>query len=324
MKHPLTSAFFGLSTIVLAHAPSAFATPPAVPTSMGSLGDSITAGAIADYSLESWKKPSHILSLLKKLSDMGAGRNTEAFERKDLSWTVGHAQNFKKLLHAHGEDWKFTQWNGAVSGNASRDVLHEQLPRLLEWSRKTLNQGTPDYVTLLIGPNDICGKKVEDMVDTAVFKKNVHDTLSKLFSANPEVRVLISEIPDVERVWRIARDHRLSGIKGARTCGEVWKKMPFCANLLTVSDESDRRRMRERAESYNAALGEVVAEYGALHDDQVRMARGVYGSKFELGALSADCFHPNQKGHQMLTDTTWASTWWAADEFKAPDLAQKN
>jgi len=312
MKHTLSSAFFGLCTIVLAHVPLARATPPAVPTSMGSLGDSITAGAIADYTLESWKKPSHIFSLLKKLSDMGASRNVEAFERKDLSWTVGHAKHLQKLLHARGEDWKFEQWNGAVSGSASRDVLNEQLPRLLEWSRKTLNQGTPDYVTILIGPNDLCGKKVDDMVDTAIFKKNIQDTLERLFAANPEVHVLISEIPDVERVWRIARDHRLSGIKGARTCGEVWKKMPFCANLLTVSDENDRRRMRERAESYIAALGEVVAEYGAAHADQVRMAGGVYSSKFELGALSADCFHPNQKGHQLLTDITWKSTWWAA------------
>ncbi len=281
-----------------------------VPHSMASMGDSITAGAIADYSLESWKKPSHIYTLLKKLADLASSKNLEAVERKDLSWSAGHAKKIKAKLAARGEEWTFEHWNGAVSGHATNDIINDQLPRLLEWSRKHLNQGAPDYVTLLIGPNDICNKDIEKMTETSVFQSRVQKTIETLLNANSEVKILISELPDVERVWRIARDHKLSNINGARTCSDVWKRMPFCANLLTISDPKDRMRMRQRAEDYNISLDALDAKFQKIAPDQVRVAKGIYDSKFELSALSADCFHPNIKGQNMLSDTTWAYSWW--------------
>lgn len=290
-----------------------------LPHSMGSLGDSITAGAVADYTLHSWKKPTEAFSLIKKLMNSNGGRNLDVVERKDLSWSSGldpksrvmsHASHIKSLLHARGEDWNFETFNAASSGNTSYDVLNNQLPKLLQWSQKTLNQGAPDYVTLLIGPNDICGKDINEMVETKVFKKQVRTIVDTLIAANPSVKILISEIPDMERVWELAKDYRLSNIRGLQSCLDVWKKMKVCDNILTISDPAQRKQMRARVDEYNVALDELFLKYTKSDPDQVRIARGIFSSKFDLDALSADCFHPNIKGQNMLSDLTWQSSWW--------------
>jgi lysophospholipase L1-like esterase len=278
---------------------------------MASMGDSITAGAIADYSLNSWKKPSHVFALLKKLSNLAGGENLEAVERKDLSWTANHANRFKKLLNRKGITANLEHWNGSVSGHASKELAETQLPALLNWSQKTLGKGAPDYVAMLIGPNDICAKDISKMTETSVFESRIKHVIEALLKANSEVKILISEIPDIERVWALAKDYDLSPIKGARNCQEVWQKMPFCANLLTNPNPDDRLKIRNRVEEYNVALNALVYTYAKTHPDQVRVAAGIYEREFSLSELSADCFHPNTKGQNMLAETTWESGWWA-------------
>jgi lysophospholipase L1-like esterase len=295
-------------------------TPSRLPASMGALGDSITAGAIASYSREQASNPLVQTFLLGKLLRGILTKDFSSVESPDFSWSTGldsrqrvmsHAQRLRALVNAQPDAPRFVAHNSAISGAVARTVRTRQLPELQAWSRLTLGQDAPDYVTLLIGPNDICADKVEDMTSTADYIADVSAVVDEMLEKSPRTRVLMVGLPNIASLQGVAREAKLIG-RGhiAGTCGELWKTAKFCPTLTLEDDPANRAIIAERVLQYNEALANLATQRATQFGDRIRFADKVYGHAFTADDISIDCFHPGPRGQNILADESWKSSWW--------------
>jgi len=290
------------------------------PASMATLGDSITAGALANYTLKSWKNPFEFFEILNKLVDAYKTKSLAQLEARELTWGTGDKE--RSIVNSHTkrltrlkQNWRddgyrtFFSYNGAESGKTSLEVWSEQVEPMLEWSRKTLQQGAPDYVAILVGANDLCVSGDEVPTSPAQFEQAISSILTKVYEANPKSKILISEIPNIAQLWDRHKDYRISSFPGARTCRELWKKLKFCDNFLS-DDEGLRRQASKSLQEFNAIISRVVQQK-IESGISVRVGAGVYDHAIDEEHISVDCFHPTELGQKMISDVTWKSTAWA-------------
>jgi lysophospholipase L1-like esterase len=289
----------------------------ALPRSIASLGDSITAGALAHLDRRNAWQPGVLAYLTGEI--IGGlfvdGGMVEDLEKKHLSWSTGLDDKGRVWTHARRLErlagYELAVGNFAVSGSEAKDVLDEQVPELLDWSRRELGQGAPDYVTLLIGANDICADDSAGMTSTDEYKERVKSVVSQLVDASEGTKVLVSTVPDIASLKSKAENATLAPPLYNR-CKNLWETMKVCPTL-TRSTGAERERVRQRVKDYNTALGEIVAELRAAKGDRVRIAGNVATADYGKDHVSVDCFHPNPDGQQLLADKTWQSSWWASD-----------
>ncbi len=320
----ISGCSFLLVLVLIANGQTAFAfgprapkekSPSQTPLSMATLGDSITAGAFANYKLDSWKNPLEFMLILRKVLGAYTSGDLQKIEARDLVWGTG--DNSRSIVNSHAKrlaalnrsSKKFMAYNGAQSTKTSADVLEEQLEPMFSWSRENLGQGAPDYVAILVGANDLCSPLDESPVTVADYESNVEKIVTQIFEANPQSEVLISEIPNISQLWDRHRDYKISNFRGARTCSELWNQTKFCDNFLRGNEEN-RAVASRTLQQYNVVLSRVVARRSA-EGQKIRFAPGVYDSPIDAKDISVDCFHPSQEGQKQIADVTWQSTAWA-------------
>lgn len=288
-----------------------------VPLSMGALGDSITAGAMANYRR---KDAVQTLPLFLAQALAAFAKNDfTPFERRDYSWSTGHfglpvevkshARRLKELL-PFGTNFKVK--NAAVSGAESLDVLQDQWPKLRQWSHDKLGRSAPEYVTLLIGANNVCRDLVEDMTPTEVFMSHVGGVMDEILATSPDTHIMVSALPAIETLRDVASDSKLLGFAPAETCRDFWELANVCFTLTREEDPARRAMVAERVRDYNLALRHYAETRRAQYGDRVRVSWNVYEGRFTDNDISVDCFHPNPEGQNKIADYTWTNSWWSA------------
>jgi lysophospholipase L1-like esterase len=157
-----------------------------------------------------------------------------------------------------------------------------------------------EYVTVLIGANDACRRRVADMTPVATFRKQVDAALARLKKGLPRARVLVASIPDLYRLWQVGHTNR--------DAVRAWS-LGVCPSLLanptsTAEADADRRRaVRDRVAGYNRALAAACRAYGR----QCRTDGGaVHRVRFDLSLVNRlDYFHPNVAGQNKLASVTY-------------------
>ena len=167
-------------------------------------------------------------------------------------------------------------------------------------------RGGAQYVTILIGGNDACRGRIEDMTDPGTFRSQVDQALTALAAGLPKARVLVVSIPDVHRVWEVGHTNKLAVA--------AWS-LGVCPALLAnpqsfaEADQARRRAFDSRVNAFNAQLAGACAAYkGRCRFDGSAVRR----IAFSLDMLSAqDFFHPNATGQGELASATYPGsfTW---------------
>jgi lysophospholipase L1-like esterase len=253
--------------------PGPTATSSKLPSSMAALGDSITAGFGACFTLVACERNSW---------STGGGPAVESHYkriREDNRAIRGNAQNY------------------AVPGATAAD-LAAQADRAVD--------DKPAYVTVLIGANDACADSISSMTPVKTFRSQVDDALDRLRKGVPKARVLVVSIPDLNRLWRLGRDdeHALRAWR-AGVCPSLLAR----ADSDDPADAERRDRVAERVDDYNRQLRAACRAYGR----KCRWDGGeVHGVRFTLDEVNRlDYFHPNAQGQERLADVTYPSrfTW---------------
>lgn len=160
----------------------------------------------------------------------------------------------------------------------------------------------PELVTMLVGANDACRPKLEEMTPAAEFTTNITSTLQILSSGLPEATIYVSSVPDLPQLYALG--------SADPTARAVWGGSRSCNSLLFQRDatvtEGDARR---------AAVGDRVAEYNAaLEAACATTANCVWDGgatnaiTFELSDLSTiDYFHAGLTGQQKLAEVAWTA-----------------
>jgi lysophospholipase L1-like esterase len=166
-------ASVSLTVLVALAAVTVGATPAAAasaPSSMASLGDSITRGFNA------------------------CGFYVDCTSR---SFSTGTDPAVNSHLQRIGAA---TGHNDARSGAEAQDLPGQ--------ADAAVGQGV-QYVTILIGANDACASTEAGMTPVATFRGYVDTALGKL-KALPDAKILVISIPDLRRLWEVGKGNVLA------------------------------------------------------------------------------------------------------------------
>ncbi|WP_341720329.1 GDSL-type esterase/lipase family protein [Micromonospora sp. FIMYZ51] len=253
--------------LLLATSPAS-ANPGPPPTSMASLGDSITRG----FNACGWY----------------VDCTSRSFSTGDDSAVNSHYLRIRRVNSAiNGRNH-----NAARTGAKSADLYGQ--------AGTAVSQGV-GYVTILIGANDACTSSESTMTSTATFRSNIDSALNRLKSGLPNAKVYVISIPDVHRLWSVGK-----GSSSARTAWSLFGicQSLLASPTSTAQADVDRRnRVRQRVIDFNGQLAAACAAYGSncKYD-----GNAVFGYPFTLAQLSGwDYFHPNATGQQVLATVSY-------------------
>jgi lysophospholipase L1-like esterase len=285
----LTLAALGLALPALAQEPTP--APRRDPLRLASLGDSVTEAINAEE-----------FNPLKGLT-----RNRWA------SWVNGYTKDWNSLL----DRTDVNSHNQRISAQFGKEGRKNKLmakrgaesEKLFKQARKAVKRRS-DYVTILMGQNDVCGDDVSEIPIDAEFEANVRAGFDVLREGLPPGATIYTlAIIDIYRLWQIGDELEAFGII---ECSELWERLGSkipCATMLDPdNEEADRQFTRGRIIAFNTILANLVDEYAAedpLHYWEFTDVS--FTMQFEADDVSAiDCFHPSAEGQARLSAETWA------------------
>lgn len=236
-----------------------------LPSSMAAIGDSITQGVATSPQMEQW-----------------AGH----------SWAAGDADDEVESHYERiTEQRTASVTNVAVAGAKMADAPVQAS----EASRLGV-----DYVTFLLGANDVCTSSTSTMTSTASFRRDFERALAILDAANPAPRVLVVSIPDVSRLWELFGDNP--------AITSLWERFSICQSVLSPSlSDVERQEARQRNREFNAILEEVCDDHARCRFD----GNAVFDYRFTPDQVSdLDHFHPSVAGQGVLAEIAWERGFW--------------
>jgi lysophospholipase L1-like esterase len=205
-----------------------------------------------------------------------------------LGWEDGPVLSHRQRLEALG--LRVSAVDVSRSGATSRD-LAGQIARLMKFKQL-------DYVTFLIGANDVCDWSDEHGESLQKFEDRLRNAMSRLVTHSPEVKILLVAIPDMLNLWEVASSQR---------CQAKWSVTQFCPRLLgrRVTDLG-RQNFADRLADANHVLGLVANEF----PENVKFVHRAASLEFEWRHISRlDCFHPSAEGQAYIAEETWRDGW---------------
>lgn len=268
-RRPLALAL-PLVALLIGSAPGASAaTAEPVPSSMASLGDSITrafnaCGYYSDCPAESWSTG----------DDAAIG------------------SHYSRILAK----------NPALSGRAFNDARTGAKAVDLDGQAATAVGQTPEYVTILMGANDACTSTEAGMTPVATFRSQVQAAMTRLTTALPTARIFVASIPDVKRLWYVGKDS--ASARYAWSSLKICQSLLASPTSTQKADVDRRARVQQRVVDFNTQLQQVCAQYAHCRYD----GGATFGYPFVLSQVSGwDYFHPNKSGQTALASTTYAA-----------------
>jgi lysophospholipase L1-like esterase len=195
--------------------------------------------------------------------------------------------------------------NGAISGQRTNLSFNGARVSDLNGQMQQAVGLQPDYLTVLIGGNDLCTDTVAQMTPTSTFAAQFDTALTTLESGSPSTNVFVGSIPNVYHLWELFHSNFWARI--------VWGFGDICQSLLanpTSTNQADvarRAAVAQRNIEYNAALADVCAAHARCRWD----GYAVYNTVFTSSDAAGDYFHPSISGQAKLAAVTWAAGYWA-------------
>ncbi len=267
------SVVLALFTALLVPAgPAAATTPPPLPSSMSAVGDSITRA------FDATAKGCLLLDCLQ------------------YSWSTGTSTSV--LSHYR----QILAKNTGIEGQNSNDARTGAKMVDLAGQLKTAADRKVDYVTVLMGANDLCTASATTMTSVEDFRRQFDAALRSFFEAHPQGRVFVSSLPDLYRLWTLFKDNR--------TATRTWQQYGICQSMLASRNtEDDRTAVVEREKAFNLALHELCLGYVHCRSD----GGATFGYELKTTDVSTvDYFHPSVSGQDSLAKVTWKASYWGA------------
>jgi lysophospholipase L1-like esterase len=220
-------------------------------------------------------------------------------DNPSASWSTGTngsvASHYSRLLARQP----------SISGHAYNDAKSGAKMVDLAGQLATAASQRVDYVTVLMGGNDICTSSESSMTSVATFQSQFVGAMNTITSASPSTRVYVVSIPNVYNLWAVLKD--------SFTARVVWSLFGVCQSMLanplsTAQADVDRRaHVLQRETDFNGVLQSVCAQYVHCRYD----GGAVFRTNFIASDVTTrDYFHPSTAGQAKLAAVTWAAGYW--------------
>jgi lysophospholipase L1-like esterase len=205
-----------------------------------------------------------------------------------FSWSTGTDpsvdSHYQRLVGASGGA-PLTTVNAAVPGADSSDL------------RTQLREAAgADYVTVLIGGNDVCWNPTP----LGVFRQRVKPAFAEYFAAAPNSKMFVSSIPNIYRLWSTLHTNLRAQL--------TWNAFNICPEMLSASvTDAQRQKLLQLEESFNDVLASTCAQYTGCRWDRY----ATFNYNFTASDISTvDYFHPSIQGQNTLAAVTWNASYW--------------
>ena len=269
VRSGLGALTLGLVAVVLSAAPALAAVGPP-PSSMASMGDSITRGFNA--------------------CGFYVDCTIRSFSTGDDSSVASHYLRIRAR-------------NSALNGHAFNDARSGATVADMAGQAATAVRQHVDYVTILIGGNDACTGSESQMTSVSAFRAGIDAALARLKSGLPAARVAVISIPDVTRLWAAGKGD-LAALS-AWSLFHVCQSLLANPTSTAATDNARRDRVRQRVIDFNSQLARACIAYGpnCAFDNNA-----VFNAPFTLSEISTwDYFHPNSAGQRMLAQASYTA-----------------
>jgi lysophospholipase L1-like esterase len=157
------------------------------------------------------------------------------------------------------------------------------------------------YVTILIGANDLCTDSLAQMTPTTTFSAHVASALNVLERGLPSAaHIFVASIPNLGALWQSERSNPTAAL--------VWNYAGVCLDLLgSSSTNAERNAVLAREAAYNSALLADCARWANCRFDSFSL----FHYRFVASQVSSlDFYHPSVSGQAEIAFLTWAHSWW--------------
>ena len=210
------------------------------------------------------------------------------------SWSTGNSSSINSQYR------RILAKNPAISGHAYNDARTGANMSELDGQLVTAAGQSVQYVTVLMGANDVCASSQASMTPTATFQSEFEKALTDFFAHDPGARVYVSSIPNIYWFWSVL--HTNASARSA------WQTYGICQSMLSPNNtEPDRQNVVTRETADNQALATVCAGFANCRWDNL----AGYNFKFPASDISTiDYFHPNRTGQNDIAAVTWSASYW--------------
>jgi lysophospholipase L1-like esterase len=199
-----------------------------------------------------------------------------------------------------------------LSGRAYNDARTGARAVDLEGQARQAVRQQVDYVTIMVGANDVCQPTEADMTPVATFAAQVDRALAVIASGLPHAHVFVASIPNLFHLWQAG--HQDTSASFIWSLGLVCKTMLGDPTALDPAATARRARVLDREVDDNAVLRSACQRHPDCRFDE----GAVFNAPISLDQLSRwDFFHPNAKGQAALAAITLAHGWWPAPRISA-------
>jgi lysophospholipase L1-like esterase len=246
--------------------PVRLSTPGTAPNSIAALGDSLSVG---------W-------------NSCGSVGSCPA-----ASWSIGTTvdSHYQRILAV----------NSSISGNASA-LATPGVPMysLLSQANAAVGLGS-QYITILMGTNDVCRPKESQMTSAATFQTQFKAAMDAITTGSPSTRVFVASIPDLKRIWTIN--------KGNPSAITAWSSV-LCKSMFAnpastaPADAARRDRVHQRIVDLNTVLANVCMQYANCKFD----GNATFAHQWTPAEMSTiDYIHFASAGEASLAAFTYAA-----------------
>jgi lysophospholipase L1-like esterase len=269
---------------------------------MGAMGDSITAGFIAN---------THVHTLAPNYA-----LNFPPFTHKTSdSWASGksiasHYFQLEKSLAQSGDTTPVEMLNVADPG----DVVHDMIGQAKQ-IKAAMDSGQYEslkYLVLFIGANDACSKKAPFGGTERKIRKSLQETFDILSEIHQDetIRVLVVGLPNIPDLARpeFAETKTVFGM----SCHVFQEQiLRDCNPLLSWKSKDDYEKKVAIVEHTNEILEDSAHDASAAHSNlQVVFTNQLFETPIQSQLLAVDCFHPSREGQEKISATLWAQQPW--------------
>jgi len=195
--------------------------------------------------------------------------------------------------------------NPAINGHAFNDAKSGARMVDLAGQLATVATQNVDYVTVLMGGNDVCQPSESAMTPVADFPAHFSNAMATFTAASPNTQIYVVSIPNVKQLW--------ATLKGNAVARFVWAIGGVCQSMLArptstlPADVARRDRVLQREVDFNTALATICATYTQCRFD----GNAVFNTAFTATDISTrDYFHPSLSGQKKLAAVSWSAGYW--------------
>ena len=190
--------------------------------------------------------------------------------------------------------------NPKINGHAFNDAKTGAQMSALDGQLATAASQHVQYVTVLMGANDVCTSSISTMTPTSTFQSEVQKALADFFAADPRAHLYLSSLPNIFQLWSV--------LHGNPAAEAVWTLFNICQSMLAASNtDAQRQQVVEQEVADNQALASACSTYTQCRWD----GYAGYNYAFPASDISTlDYFHPNVTGQQAIAAITWKASYW--------------